>query len=776
MINVKMKQLLSKTRLTIILAPIILFAPIIFTSKALIWGTVSTQFIPWWDFAWDTLLRGQIPLWNPWVGMGAPMAANYQSAIFYPPYWILLLLYAIAGIKLMSWGVTLVVVFHLIWSGLGIAKLLEELELSKLAQIVGGLAFSLSGYLVARSSFLSINAAVAWLPWILLYSLRLVNKKQNAFWSLSIVIALQLLAGHAQTAWYSILLGGVWTLFLAINKYIDKDIIKNVLQSTSKYILAGLLSAGLSAIQLLPTLEYLIQSQRSGEYGYAEAMTYSFWPWRFLTLIVPNLFGNPGTGNYWGYANYWEDAIYIGMLPILIAIGIVIRAFYLIWKKDTHILSTNNRRLIFLLSGIIFVSFLLALGDNTKLFPFLYRHVPTFGFFQAPTRFSIWAVVSLAILAGIGIDQLTQVKGKRKYWIRLAAAGCIAVVGGSLIGWKFLEGVKTTFFVPIGLAGIYGLGTALLILFQPDKEQEQNYNVWSGLIVIFIVADLIVAGWDLNPSVEIEFYDVTAREGKGTRTYMTSGLEYDIKFDKYFRFESFSPEVPWEEMHLDLLPNLPMLQRMEIVNNFDPLVPSRYQTWLSEYEELDNLYQHPMTGLMNIGQILSGEDGTINKVDIRLDGSFSEVRVNDLVEIAENDQEVLDNIIEEKFDLARNLILNSMQGDSENNCQNGSAGDVSVSEKAPGYIKVKYDLDRDSWLTWSQSWYPGWVAVIDGKQEVEVNRANYLFQAVCVPEGEHIVEIIYRPNSFYLGAGVTFLCLIFTISAGLISRKKKRIN
>ena len=768
-----MKRLFTKTHLPIILAPIILFAPIIFAGKALVWGTVSTQFIPWWDFAWDTLLQGQIPLWNPWVGMGAPMVGNYQSAIFYPPYWILLSLYAIAGIKLMSWGVTIVVVFHLIWSGLGVAKLLEELELSKLAQIVGGLAFSLSGYLVARSSFLSINAAVAWLPWILLYSLRLANRKEHAFWALSAVIALQLLAGHAQTAWYSILLGGIWILFLAVKDYIEKNKIRNIWQSIYKYILAGLLSAGISAIQLVPTLEYLIQSQRSGEYGFAEAMTYSFWPWRFLTLIVPNLFGNPAAGNYWGYGNYWEDAVYVGLLPLLIATGVVIRAFFVKRKYYAQKPTASNRELVIFLSGIIFVSFLLALGDNTKLFPFLYRHVPTFEFFQAPTRYSIWAEISLAILAGIGIDQLAQVAGKRKYWIRLAAVGCIGVIGGSLIGWKFLTDVKTTFFIPVGLAGIFGLGTALLILFQPDKDQELNYKVWSGIIVILIAADLIVAGWGLNPGVGIGFYDVAMNEGSGTRTYMTSDLEYNLKFGKYFRFESFSPEVSWEEMHQDLLPNLPVLQRMELVNNFDPLVPSRFQTWLSEYEELDDLYQHPMTGLMNIGQIISEVDGKINKVDIRLDGSFSEVRINDLVEIAKNDQEALGIIIDEKFDLSRGLILSSMPGIVEKKCQKGSAGFVSVDEKAPGYIKIKYDLDKDGWLIWSQSWYPGWVAVIDGKQEVEVNRANYLFQAVCVPGGEHIVEIIYRPSSFYVGAGITFSCLVFTIAAGLIVRKKK---
>lgn len=179
---------------------------------------------------------------------------------------------------------------------------------------------------------------------------------------------------------------------------------------------------------------------------------------------------------------------------------------------------------------------------------------------------------------------------------------------------------------------------------------------------------------------------------------------------------------------------------------------------------------------MNIGQIISEVEGKINKIDTRLDGSFSEVRINDLVEIVKNDQEALDNIIDEKYDFSRKIILSSMSGIVDKKCQNGSTGVVTVDEKAPGYIKIKYDLDKDGWLIWSQSWYPGWVAVVDGKHEVEVNRANYLFQAVCVPGGEHIVEIIYRPASFYVGAGTTFSCLVFIIAAGLIVRKKNRIN
>ena len=771
-----MKRLLSKTHIPIIIGPIILFAPIIFTNKALVWGTVSTQFIPWWDFAWDTLLQGQIPLWNPWVGMGAPMVANYQSAIFYPPYWFLLLIYTIAGLKWMSWGVTIVIVFHLILSGLGTTKLLEELGLSKLAQIVGGLAFSLSGYLVARASFLSINATAAWLPWILFYTLRLANRKKNAFWGLSAMIAFQLLAGHAQTAWYSILLGGIWILFLSSKKYVDEKSIRNAWKSIYKYILAGLLSAGISAIQLIPTMEYLIQSQRSGDYGYAAAMTYSFWPWRFLALMVPNLFGNPASNNYWGYGNFWEDSVYLGLLPLLIAIGVVTRTAFECFKKDTQRPANNTSGLVLFLSGIVIVSFLLALGDNTALFPFLYRHVPTFGFFQAPTRFSLWAEISMAILAAIGIDQLAQVTGKRKYWIRLAAAGCIAVIGGAVIGWIFLTEAKSTFFIPVGMAGLFGFGTALLILFQPDKAKELNYRVWGGLIIILVATDLIIAGWGLNPGVEINFYNVVRSEERKTRTYLTSDLEYNLKFGRYFRSEAFSPEVSWETMHQDLLPNLPILHRMELVNNFDPLVPARFQTWLNEFEELDNLYLHPMTGLMNIGQIISEVEGKTIRDEIKHDNAFSEVRFSELVEIKLNDKEVLDAIIDVKYDFSRSHILSPVSGVVDKKCQKASDGVVSVEQKAPGYIKIKSNLINDGWLVWSQSWYPGWVAIIDGKQKVEVERANYLFQAVCVPEGEHTVEIIYRPASFYIGAGITFSCLSFVIAAVLIKRKKNEIN
>ena len=179
-----MKKILRNPIFPIVLSSIILFSTQIFTGKALFWGTPSTQFVPWWEFAWGTILEGGFPLWNPWVGMGAPLAANYQTALFYPPYWSYLVFFILGGVRLMAWSMTIMVVLHLIWAGIGTVKLLDDLGIGKLGQVVGGLAFSLSGYMVSRAGFLSINAAAAWIPWILLFSkgLASTSKKRKYFW------------------------------------------------------------------------------------------------------------------------------------------------------------------------------------------------------------------------------------------------------------------------------------------------------------------------------------------------------------------------------------------------------------------------------------------------------------------------------------------------------------------------------------------------------------------------------------------------------------------
>jgi hypothetical protein len=104
-----------------------LLAPVYLTGKALFWGTPLMQFVPWWSVAWESLLDGHLPLWNPLLGMGAPLLANYQSGLLYPPNWGYLLLWALGGDRLMAWGMAPFGVLHLAWAGAGMIYLARRL-------------------------------------------------------------------------------------------------------------------------------------------------------------------------------------------------------------------------------------------------------------------------------------------------------------------------------------------------------------------------------------------------------------------------------------------------------------------------------------------------------------------------------------------------------------------------------------------------------------------------------------------------------------------------
>ncbi len=75
--------------------------------------------------------------------------------------------------------------------------------------------------------------------------------------------------------------------------------------------------------------------------------------------------------------------------------------------------------------------------------------------------------------------------------------------------------------------------------------------------------------------------------------------------------------------------------------------------------------------------------------------------------------------------------------------------------------------ERDAILVLSESYYPGWEAEIDGTK-AKVLRANYVFRAVCVPEGGHTVVFTFRPASFSYGMALTCVGIIAWLSWALL--------
>jgi hypothetical protein len=96
---------------------------------------------------------------------------------------------------------------------------------------------------------------------------------------------------------------------------------------------------------------------------------------------------------------------------------------------------------------------------------------------------------------------------------------------------------------------------------------------------------------------------------------------------------------------------------------------------------------------------------------------------------------------------------------------------ASVTEYEANRLQVETSTDAAGLLVLSEVHYPGWNAYVDGEQ-VDVERANYLFRAVPVPAGEHIVELRYE--SWTLRAGILASFLVTLVVAGLFAVRLAR--
>lgn len=795
---------------SILLTPFVLLAPVYLAGKALFWGTPLLQFVPWWNWAWETLRAGQLPLWNPLLGMGAPLIANYQSALFYPPTWLYFLLAAAGGLPALAWGQAILVALHLAWAGLGMALLARRLGLSSLAQVVAGLSFGLSGYLVSRAGFLSINAAAAWVPWVILGVTRLIEGHQAqaghplrrwpAFLLLALVAALQLLAGHAQTTWYTWLLAGMWAGYWGWKKaQPEKDRlalparalwlagVRGALRAGSGLALALLLACGLAAVQLGPTLEYLLESQRSAEVDYDFAMTYSFWPWRLLSLLASDLFGSPAHGDYWGYGFFWEDALYVGLLPLLLAASAAFAALQPAVVKRKRLAFRQPLSAVPFLLFLLPFSLILALGKNTPLFPWLYHNVPTFDMFQAPARYLIWLEFALALLAGYGAHAWQRPTGRALYWTRLGTAGALAVSLGAGLAWflavkaQAIPEISLTFIRSTALAGGWALVAGVLSLLAPPAFPGQEKEVfgvpkyvvrWSWAVVVVIMVDLLVAGWGLNPAVSLDVYQQTAATASelygladGRRLFIAEPDERQLKFDRFLVTETFQPGEEWTQLRAVLLPNLSLLEGLASANNFDPLVPGRYARWMKYLDQADPHIRQHMLELMDVGVVEHVQPAAENGVQFEpfpsgVVGGAGQSRRARWIACARpvsGAEAAWEQVTAGQLDFQAEVILEQEGLDrAEQKCESSSAASLEIVSDTPNRLRFLTRSASSGWLVLADVWYPGWQAWVDG-EPVAIWRANYLFRAVPVAGGEHEVVLAYRPVPFWLGLVISGL-------------------
>lgn len=412
---------------------LVFFRQLVFTNLILVGVDSFLYFYPYRDYVAQAVLEGRFPLWNPHLFLGAPLFANMQTAVLYPLHWPLLWLPA-------PQQVTASIVLHLMLAGCGmLAYVRSALRLSRTAAVLAAVVFALGGVLGAQAEHLNQLNCVAWLPWALLLLHRTMDgtalrpaARARYIVALALVIALMILAGHAQSVFICVLGLGMYALlwpapsvqepagagrardFRGWLAYLRRHPVSGLVG----LILASGLAALLTAVQLLPALELSQLSIRSGGLTFREATSFSLNPWLLHYTLLPPY--GADLSQRFGEA-YGEYVAYVG----IVGLGLALLGTWQGWRRGgrarpavadpTPAVPNNNgfdagpaglkpaARFFSLMAAI---GMGLALGRINPVYYLLYTVVPGFASFRAPARWMLLYAFGMAVLAALGLEWL----------------------------------------------------------------------------------------------------------------------------------------------------------------------------------------------------------------------------------------------------------------------------------------------------------------------------------------------------------------------------------
>ena len=87
-----------------------------------------------------------------------------------------------------------------------------------------------------------------------------------------------------------------------------------------------------------------------------------------------------------------------------------------------------------------------------------------------------------------------------------------------------------------------------------------------------------------------------------------------------------------------------------------------------------------------------------------------------------------------------------------------SLSTIQLTSYEPNRLVYKASTPKDGVVVFSEIYYPGWQATIDG-QLVDIARADYILRAINVPAGEHTIEMWFDPQSIQVTESIAYAAL-----------------
>ncbi|HXC99177.1 MAG TPA: hypothetical protein VN048_07535, partial [Verrucomicrobiae bacterium] len=319
--------------------------------------------------------RGEIPLWNPLNLCGIPFLAQWNTMTLYPPS----LFYLVFPLQ---WSLGIFNLGHLFFGGMGMYFLARRWTGRQLAAAAAGTIFAFNGLSWHALMWPNNSAALGWMPWVVLAMEKGWRDGGRRLALAALAGAMQLLAGAPEIT----LLTWVFVGLLWLAQFWRNEIPRG--RMMGRLLLAGTLSGGLSAAQLLPFLQLLAHSQRNAGYGNS---AWSMPAWGWANFFVPLFHCERSIlGVFFQNEQQWTSSYYMGTGTVALALLAVARA---------------RQPRVFWLAALAVTAVLLSMGDQAHLYDWLRRAFPPLGVMRFPIKIIVLTVFSLPLLTAFALNE-----------------------------------------------------------------------------------------------------------------------------------------------------------------------------------------------------------------------------------------------------------------------------------------------------------------------------------------------------------------------------------
>ena len=708
---------------------------------------------------------------------------------------------------------------------LGFYILLRAFDFRQYLAMLGAIVWAFSSYffiIIAAGHLWKVMALAYLPPMIAGIVLAYKGKYLWGFVVTAIFSAFEVLANHVQMTYYYLFVIGFMIIAYLVQAIKEKQIAR-FLKATAVCILGGAIGILLNISNLYHTWQYSQESMR-GKSELVKANTanqtdsglerdyitqWSYGIGETWTLLVPNAKGGASVplfnneiaqekanptyieiyqqmGQYWGDQPGTSGPVYVGAFVLMLFIlGLFIVKGPMKWA---------------LLAATIF-SIMLSWGRNfMPLTDFFIDYVPMYSKFRTVASILVIAEFTIPLLAMMALKKIIDdpeylTKNLKYLYISLGLTGGIAILFAVMPRMFFSSFVSAAEMQALSQFPQEHL-QPLLSNLNEIRQAIFTADCWRSVIVIIIGTLLLLLFRAKKLRAEYTIIAITVLCLVDMWTVNKRYLNDDMFVERSVRDTPQQKTATDEQILQDKSLNYRVLNLAS--NTFNENETSYYHksiggyhaAKLRRYQELIEAYISPEMQKMITAIAEAGGDMTqvagdsiypvLNMLNTKyvimpLQGGQTVPILNpyyqgnawfvDKISYVDNANKELEALA--KIDLKNTAVADkkfeSVLGKTS---EQDTTAVVELTSYEPNELKYTAKSDKGGVLVFSEIYYPGWTATVDG-QPAEVGRVNYVLRAINMKPGAHEIVLSFKPQSVertetiaYASYGVLLLAIL----------------